>query len=56
MQHKTKSSSVWLHVFPGVIWSKAEIVGEMDRDSVNEDVPELLANGFNTEFTGILSC
>lgn len=57
MQKKTKfSCGVWLHIYPGVILRKANIVCEMDRDSVNKDVHQLLANGYNTEFTGILSC
>lgn len=57
MQKKTKfSCGVWLNIFPGVILRKAKIVCEMDRDSINKDVHELLANGYNTVFTGILSC
>lgn len=46
---------VWLHIFSGVILRKARIVCEMDRDSANKDVHDLLTNGYNTEFTGILS-
>lgn len=57
MQKKTEfSCGVWLHIFPGVILRKANIVCEMDKDSVNKDVHQLLANGYNTEFTGVLSC
>ena len=57
MQKKTEfSCGVWLHIFPGVILRKAKTDCEMGRDSVNKDVHELLANGYNTEFRGILSC
>lgn len=57
MQKKTEfSCGVWWHIFPGVILRKANIVCEMDKDSVNKDVHQLLANGYNTEFTGVLSC